>query len=168
MSDSVLEYVDKRAELLAHLVLTRRKDVTVVPVGQPDVGIDYFVRVMHPIIHGQVLPQFGVEVKGTSEPLRDEQIAGKHANHLIKNRHPEGLFLFPIILMLFSVESDEGYYCWLMEPLLSKESPPSLNRVSSLKMTKIGKKTLDEIIAKVERWFEATAELLVKSVPAAK
>ena len=116
------EYVEQRAELLAQLVLTRRKDVEVISVGQAfDTGIDLFVRLHHPVMHGQVLPMFGVQVKGTSTPIPDEQTANAYVNAGHKHRQTKGLFLFPLVLFLFSVDGDVGYYSWLMKPDVAGE-----------------------------------------------
>jgi hypothetical protein len=163
MDQSVKDYGIQRAELLANLVLTRRKDVSVFPVGEKyDVGIDLFVRVMIPVMNRQVLPTFGVQVKGTSHPLNDEQAATRYAKGL-KLTPLKGLFLFPIVVFLFSMEGDKGYYSWLMEPFVSSEGSPSLERASTLDMTKIQKGSVDDIVQRVVEWFEVMGSLLLKN-----
>ena len=167
MSTSVNQYVAQRAELLAHLVLTRRKDIQLIALGErQDIGIDLLAQVSKPVMNGQVFPSFGVEVMGTSQPLEDEISATRYANQWWKHRQTKGLLLFPIVLLLFSMENDLGYSGWLMEPHVSEESGPSLTRVSPLCMTKLNKKRVDELVQRVEKWFEATAEILIKPVPA--
>jgi hypothetical protein len=163
MDQSVKDYGVQRAELLANLVLTRRKDVHVYPVGEKyDVGIDLFVRVMIPVMDRQVLPTFGVQVKGTPHPLIDEQAATRHAKGF-KQTPLKGLFLFPIVVFLFSMEGDKGYYSWLMEPYVSSEASPTLERASTLHMTKIQKGSVDDIVHRVVEWFEAMGSFLLQN-----
>jgi len=160
VSDSINQYVAQRAELLANLVLTRRKDVEVIPLHQKDVGIDLVARVRQPVMGGQVLPMFGVEVKGTVNPLADDEAATRFANARAKRRPSSGLFLFPIAIFLFSVEGDVGYYCWLLEPSVPRDRSPRLDRVSNLSMHKITKRSLDDMVQQVVAWFEAMGDLL--------
>jgi hypothetical protein len=163
MDQSVKDYGVQRAELLANLVLTRRKDVRVYPVGEKyDIGIDLFVRVMIPVMDRQVLPTFGVQVKGTPHPLIDVQAATRHAKGITQTPL-KGLFLFPIVVFLFSMEGDKGYYSWLMEPSVSSEGSPTLERASTLDMTKIQKGSVDDIVQRVVEWFEAMGSFLLKN-----
>jgi hypothetical protein len=163
------EYVGKRAELLAQLVLTRRKDIEVIPVGEKfDVGIDLVVRIHHPFMNGQALPAFGVQVKGTNQPIPDEHRANEYANAGVKHRKTRGFFLFPLVVFLFSMDGDVGYYGWLMKPEVSNETGPSLSRVESFEMTMIRKKSIDDMITQIRFWFEKMSDILTKDVSAKK
>jgi hypothetical protein len=166
MTTSVNRYVTERAELLARLVLTRRKDLRVVTFDdRADLGIDMLARMLKPVAGMDIYPHFGVEIMGTSEPLGDEQAATRYANRNWKHR-PKGFLLFPIIVFLFTVEGDIGYYSWLMEPHVSEEKGPGLARLSPLHMAKIGKRSVDEIVSRVEAWFEAMGAVLITHVRA--
>jgi hypothetical protein len=160
MPEAVKQYNLQRAELLAELVLTRRKDVQVGRMGQHhDAGIDLVARVNHPVMNGAILPHFGIEVNGTTEALDDEQAATRYAKRH-HERDLKGLWFCPIVLFLFSMEGDQGYYSWLLEPAVSKERTPSLTKVAHLEMNKISKKSIDDLIEQVVEWFNVMAEMV--------
>jgi hypothetical protein len=165
--DSERQYTAQRAELLANLVLTRRKDLDVRRLGtMDDIGLDYIVRVAHQSPDSPINPYFGVQVRGTSKELPDERAAARLANHIRKDQTAGGFLLAPLLLMLFSMEDDQGYSGWLMEPI-EGEQGPSLERVQSMEMQKITTRTIDETVTKVISWFDATADVLLKH-PSAK
>jgi hypothetical protein len=166
MPASVDKYVGQRAELLADLVLTRRKEVQVFRVGAKDIGMDLVVRLMHPVANNQILPMFGVQVKGTAQPLEDERSATRLATQWVKARPMKGAFLFPVALLLFSMEDDTGYFGWLMEPRVAKGEEPALARPEFLEMKKITKKSVDEMLQRVVSWFEAMGKIVIKPEPA--
>jgi hypothetical protein len=156
----------QRAELLANLVLTRRKDVQVLSFGdQADVGIDLLARIDKPLLNGQFLPSFAVQVLGTADPLADEESASRYVNRRWKHRPPRFGLLCPIAVFLFSMDGDVGYYGWLMEPHVTKEEGPRLTLVSPLGMMRINKRVIDDLIDRVEKWFEAVAETFVEHAP---
>src|SRR5204863_232628 len=116
MSNSEAQYIEQRAELLANLVLTRRKDLIVTTLNESaDIGIDLFVSVITKEVGEGVVPSFGVEVKGTVNPLEDESSANKYGNRQMKHWKSRGFEMMPLLVFLFSMENDQGYYSWLME-----------------------------------------------------
>jgi hypothetical protein len=136
MATSVSQYVTQRAELLANLALTRRKDVQLVSFADREAaGIDLLARIEEPVLNGQVFPSFGVKILGTSEPLEDEQSANRYLNRHGKHRPRRGFLLCPLVVLLFSMEGDVGYFSWLMEPQVSKDAVPRLSLVSPLRAT---------------------------------
>ena len=104
MTDSVADYVGQRAELLARLVLTRRKDVRVFPLGdESDVGLDFIAHTTTPISGLPANPYFGVQVKGTANALDDERTANRLANQFVRDVPAKAFILAPIVLMVFSM-----------------------------------------------------------------
>src|SRR6266508_117903 len=107
------DYVAKRAELLANLVLTRQKGVEVFRFqDSSDVGVNLFALL--PSIGGvqnglPILPRIGVKVMGTDDPLETEDDATTYVRKHWQGRHGKGLFLWPTVLLLFSMEGDKGY-----------------------------------------------------------
>lgn len=164
MADSLTKYTDERAELLAKLILTRRKDLQLVSFeDRQDLGIDMIIRMSNPQgAEELVAPYFAAQIMGVSDPLENEEAATKYASRNWKRRPAKSLWLCPILVMLFTVEGDVGYYSWLMEPDVGKEDEPSLTRVSSPSMRKLNNKAVDEIIERVREWFEAMSDLLVR------
>jgi hypothetical protein len=109
MSTATVEYVSKRAELLANLVLTRRKDIRVLSLAhESDFGIDLLVHMTKPITGLPANPYFGVQVKGTDNSL-DERDANAFGNQLVRRMNARASILTPIVLMVFSMENDRGY-----------------------------------------------------------
>jgi hypothetical protein len=158
------DYVAKRADLLATLVLTRQKDVQLLRFQAPtDTGVDLIVQL--PSIgeskhEPPIRPFIGVEVMGTDEALETEVEATTYANRHREDR-PAVICLGPIVLFLFSVDGDRGYFGWIMEPQVTKEGP-TLTRASSLNMTKITKSSTDVIFREVADWYKATVPLLLR------
>ncbi len=168
MTRSIETYIANRAELLANLVLTRRKDVSVLKFSvTDDAGLDLVARVPVRVHDEEIHASFGVVVMGTNEPLPNEHIATKHANARSKHGPSKGFFLFPIVLFLFSMEEDQGYYSWLIQPHVTRDEGPTLIRISPLDMTKMSKKSVDHMIDQVRLWFEAMGEIVLKAVPSA-
>jgi hypothetical protein len=156
------DYVAKRAELLATLVLTRQKDVHLARFQAPqETGMDLLVQL--PSLKGGdkgYQPYIGVEVMGTDDSLETEDEATVYANRHREDR-PAGFCLSPIVLLLFSMDGDKGYFSWLMEPKVTKEGP-TLTRASSLNMTKITKISIDVIFRESADWYKATVPLLLR------
>jgi hypothetical protein len=71
-------------------------------------------------------------------------------------------------VLLFSMENDQGYYGWLMEPCVSLGEGPTLARVTAPEMTKITKAGVDHIVQEAIDWNKAMAELFVAKHASAK
>jgi hypothetical protein len=159
------DYVAKRAKLLATLVLTRQKDVHPLDFhATEDVGIDLIVvlpSIGESKYETPVRISLGVEVMGTDDSLETETAATAYANQHREDR-PAGFFLGPIVLLLFSMDGDKGYFSWIMEPKVTKAEGPTLTRVSSLDMTKITKTSTEIIFHESAAWFEAMFQILLR------
>jgi hypothetical protein len=158
------EYVGRRAELLAQLVLTRRKGVSVFSLGGADIGID-LVAHLPPIpvkgLEEPIQPSLAMLVKGTSVELDREEDASSYAKRAWKPLSANPLILSPVAVLLFSMEGDHGFYSWLMEPRLHGEGAPGLDFVETPDMTKITRKTIDDMFDKVESWYTMMAGILL-------
>src|SRR6266540_3961081 len=122
------DYVAKRAKLLATLVLTRQKDVQPLDFqATTDIGVDLIVTLSsigESKFGPPVRPSLGVEIMGTDDPLETEAEATAYANQHREDR-PSGFFLGPIVLFLFSMDGDKGYFGWILEPKVSKSEGPT-------------------------------------------
>lgn len=165
MSTTAEDYVAKRAELLAKLVLTRREGVEVVRSEDPDDSGLHLVAFL-PSISDQsklpFLPCVGVEVMGTDEPLESEDTATAYVREHWEDRERKGFSFRPVVLLLFSMEGDKGYFGWLMEPRVGASEGPTLTRVFSPAMTKITKPSTESIFRASEAWSEAMVKLVVR------
>ena len=161
---SIKEYVAKRAELLANLVLTRNKDVQLLRFQAPeDVGLDLFVQLPSDILTDgiPIQPCVGVKILGTDDSLETEADATAFVDQHWNDRLMKGLFLVPLVLFLFSMEGDKGYFGWILEPKVTREGP-TLTPVSSLTMTKITKTSTDVIFRAATAWFDAMHSVVVR------
>ena len=109
-----------------------------------------------------ILPRIGVEVMGTDEPLEVEDDATAYARRHWKERQGRGFSLLPIVLFLFSMEGDKGYYSWLLKPNVSNNGGPTLTPHFSPTMTKITKTAAEVIFREAETWYEAMVQLLLR------
>jgi hypothetical protein len=158
------DYVAKRAKLLATLVLTRQKDVRPVEFhAESDIGVDLIVA-LPSFGEGKsgepIRSALGVEIMGTDDPLETEVEATAYANRHREDR-PAGFFLGPIVLFLFSMDGDKGYFSWIMEPKIAKEGP-TLTRAALFDMTKITKTSTEVIFRESAAWFEAMYQTLLR------
>jgi hypothetical protein len=159
------DYVGRRALLLAQLVLTRRKGVWVFSYGNADNGTDLFAKLPSMPVKGldqPIQPSLAVLVKGTSVELDSEEDANAYAKKTWKPLSANPLMLSPLAVMIFSMEGDQGFYSWLMEPKLYDEGAPGLDFVETPDMTKITRKSIDQMLDKVESWYTAMAGVLLR------
>jgi hypothetical protein len=49
------------------------------------------------------------------------------------------------------MEGDQGYFSWVMEPRVDREQGPSLTWVESPDMTKITKKSIEDVFDRAEQ-----------------
>ncbi len=129
-----------------------------------DVGIDLFVRIMKPTSDLHITPSFGVQVHGRANRVDDKKAVNRTAAQAVREVHAKGFILAPIILMVFSMEGDRGYWSWVMEPSVHGENSPSLHRAERMEMTEISDESLDELFSRVIFWFEAMAGILADGI----
>ena len=110
-------YVTERAEALAALYLTRRKDLEVIPVGRYET--DYPLDLLVTVKSGDKLgdASFGIEVKGVRKEGRGAK-GQFRTSYSLREVHDRGL---PICTFLFAVDDEQGYYRWLLEPVVSPD-----------------------------------------------
>lgn len=162
MTDTVARYTGQRAEVLANLVLTRRKDVRILTLkDQDDAGIDLIAQLLTPAPNLPASPYFGVRVKGTSNPLDDERAANRFANQVVRSMTSQSFIMAPVALMVFSMEGDRGYWGWLMKPSVDERNGPSLAKTERMDMAEVNASSLDTLFEDVTAWFEAMGGVLV-------
>ncbi len=121
MSSGSIAWVEEmRAESLAKLSLTRRKDLQILSLsrspGHP--SYDFLVRIRG--VNGTITPEFGVAVRGTTESLDRVRLPSAHlpgrgdtpGDGSIYHEE-EGL---PVCLFIFNIDTESGVYTWLREP----------------------------------------------------
>ncbi len=66
---------------------------------------------------------------------------------------------FPLCLFAFTMENDEGFYQWIVEPIVIDGSPKlRLNRAKEL--SKLDKAALDRIVVQINQWYDVLLKAL--------
>lgn len=141
------EGIGLRAELLAKLHLTRRLNVDVHPFHSgADGGLDFVctIRSKEPGFLA-----FGVIVWATSKELSDEAEATSFARlRLRKIVKPP--YLIPVIALVYSMNDDRGFFCWIVEPSREGEK---LSTISHVACKTFDVQQLDRIIERITEWY---------------
>jgi hypothetical protein len=66
----------------------------------------------------------------------------------------------PVLVLVYSVEEDHGYYAWAWEPSVDSSSSPNLRKPHSLSCTKINSDSLDKILSKSRSWHDALSQIV--------
>jgi hypothetical protein len=150
--------IEHRAQALATVFLTGRNNVEVIRL--PDLGeLDMLCRVVSDDDSRQM--PFGVILRATSDPSANERWAEMHLNSRFRGPKAAVKYPFPVLVLLFSMPSDDGYYAWRMEPELSASTPVLIlnERFACEKASRSG---LDSIVEKVRSWYEAYYQQVVR------
>jgi hypothetical protein len=151
-----------RALSLARLLLTEREDLDVIE-DPPRLKYDLLVRVRTEDL--AVVPEFAVEVKGTRR-----RVASQTLQEWLADLRAQGpVEPLPWCLFVFHVETRQGHYCWLNEPIISKKSvalrsawePRSISRNHNQELpvipalSPLDEHSLDSIVTQVIGWAKA-------------
>lgn len=136
-----------RALLIVHL--TRRDDI-VIDEFTHDYGVDMLARMLK---DGQITQRmFGIQLKATVKLVDDVQTSLKR---FVENVEWLADAPFPVCLFVFIMENDQGFYTWLVEPIVSDEQKPTLRVHTSHDFIELTPQTLDMLIARVDHWYTA-------------
>ena len=143
--------IDHRTQALTTVFLTGRNNIEVINLA--DLGeLDMLCRIVSSEAEHEML--FGVIGKGTSEALVNERLADTYVNSRLRGLKTVKTYPFPVLVVIFSMQSDDGYYSWKIEPTVSDATPGLImhDRFTCGRATKTG---LDSIIDKVRTWYSA-------------
>ena len=150
MATKVDEFIAHRAEALAMVVLTSRRDIrTLAPPAES--GLDLMVEIVAPE-SGQSRV-FGVKLKGTDQELSSETKAGRYLKAAIRFKERK-IYYFPSLIMLFSMVRDEAYYAWEIEPKVIAPKTVKLNVELGPECHRLDERALDQIISQVNDWYD--------------
>ncbi|MEW6127397.1 MAG: DUF4365 domain-containing protein [Acidobacteriota bacterium] len=143
----------KRAEALATVYLTRRDDLKIHEQSN-NYGFDLLVEIKN----GQVATGrfFGVEVKRLPGHQKVQLLKPSQDEFRINLKpitFPKDI-PFPLCLFIFNMQTDEGYYRWIKEPAFGADNQPLLKLNQKSKFKFLDNKSLDEIIAAVNNWYD--------------
>lgn len=166
-------FVGERAESLAILHLTRRKELEVIPISRyaHRAGYDLLVRVNQPNMADDAT--FAVAVKG-------ERSLPQGRDHLFQVRYsPIQLKQaeLPVCIFLFNVTTEVGFYRWLYEPAVDKRNQANLRLAAEFSQQttpdgmgrkeitvrspfeELSDQALQAIVSLVTRWYGAKRQV---------
>ncbi|MEH2078886.1 MAG: DUF4365 domain-containing protein [Nostoc sp.] len=145
-------YIKRRAESLAVVYLTRRDDL-IISQPTPNQGLDFLITITKDGVYTGRL--FGVEVKARdfTSKLKKYYDILKLKNRLNKLEKFKNL-PFPVCLFFFIVETDQGYYKWILEPKINEQKQVSLHFNENDDLKKLDDKEIANIILRVNSWYD--------------
>jgi hypothetical protein len=152
-------YIGLRSEALAVVYLTRRDDL-IVSQQQKDTGLDLLVTITQ---DGKSSGRmFGVEVKATasSSNLIQHDNIFKLKNNQYKNLQSLRDLPFPVCLFFFTLDNDQGYYRWILEPITKDENNVALKFNENDELKHLNDQQIDNITAMVNSWYDHKSNLL--------
>ncbi len=151
MTSSEAWFVGDRAQNLAIVLLTRFP-VSVKRETNNDRGLDLRAAV-DPDKPG--FREFGVEIKGTT---RISQLVDQHHHvHAERIRASRRLLKdcpFPVAVMVFDVTTDEGFFGWLLAPVVSG-ARAGLAEVDPVSVEPATNETIAQALSQVRNWYKA-------------
>ena len=151
MATSEPWYVSERAESLAFVLLTGFP-VQVKREAERDKGLDLRV-VVDPKKQG--LREFGVEVKGTTriDTLFSNDYRVRPQLIRAARKQLRG-YIFPVALLLFDVTTDEGFFGWLLQPVVTPDGA-RLEEPDPISMQMATNARIEKALSEVRDWYEA-------------
>jgi len=154
-------FVAERSRALALMYLSHRKDLVITEQKGADIGLDFIVYVVKES-ESPSLRQFGIALGGTAGPASAEQL-DKALRPTMQSFQRIGQFPYPVGLLHFTMQDDQGYWTWVAEPAVSKDAPQLLIH-SEPHAQRIDRGLLDRIVERVDRWYDAFyARIAVKA-----
>lgn len=151
MSKVADSFIEQRSKILAMVQFTSRPDLHVSDSPE-DSGLDLLVQTVFALDY---LGLFGVALKGTIQSIRDAKEATQILGTMYreKSSDPSLRYPFPVVVLLFSMQDDSGYYAWLVEPVGVREGEPKLKLHGSPNCEPFNRTSLTYLIARVNDWY---------------
>ncbi|MEH2057736.1 MAG: DUF4365 domain-containing protein [Nostoc sp.] len=146
-------YIGRRAESLAIVYLTRRDDL-IIYQPTPNQGLDFLITITKDGVYTGRL--FGIEVKATdstSNLKKHNDILKLDKNRLSILEKFKDL-PFPVCLFFFILETDQGYYKWILEPKIDGEKQVKLHFNQDDELKKLDDKEIANIISSINSWYD--------------
>jgi hypothetical protein len=142
--------IAERAHALAIIHLTRRPEVTVREVTE-DIGIDLLAFIKPAGRRG--VRQFGIQIKGSWEAVTAAR-AKEILRPSMRKTLGDGPFPFPVLLFLFTMEKDQGWYTWVADPVVSPDGGIELRVQKDASCQPLDEHAVDEIVSRVNGWYD--------------
>lgn len=146
-------YIGLCSEALAMVYLTRRDDLIVSQAQKNTAGLDFLVTITKDSMYSGRL--FGVEVKAK---ISSDSLTQNGEVFKLKNSHSHQSFLrdlpFPVCLFFFTLDNDQGYYRWILEPIIKPDNNLGLKFHDNNELKKLDDQAIDNIVSLVNNWYE--------------
>jgi len=159
MSIAAESFIEQRARILAMVQLTSRDDLQV--IGEFHEEFDLVVRLLSGAERGQ--RYFAVKLKGTTEVLSTAKDATRYLSSIDDKdtKYPPSKSGFPLILVVFSMQTDKGFYCWRIEPVIDEEHLPRVRIHNDFVCRPFVRTELGQIVERVNHWYDKFFAMLV-------
>ncbi|HUY87602.1 MAG TPA: hypothetical protein VMV10_02595 [Pirellulales bacterium] len=143
-------FTEMRARALTNVLLSGREDLLVQDQSGFDYGIDYLVTLLS---DKPGLRQFAVELRATYSPVTADT-ANKVLEPALQGMARFGPFPYPTTLFYFTMMEPQSWYTWVMEPAERSDGTMALEMREKADSRPLNEETLDDIIARVHRWYD--------------
>jgi hypothetical protein len=143
-------FIAERARSLATVYLTRRSDL-VVSAADKDEGLDLIAHMVKG--EGAAERKFGVVIRGMMAPVSLDQ-ANRTLGPALQSLQRGDGFPFPVCLLLFAMEGDEGCYTWVAEPSVGDDGAPLLELHSQANCQPLDTAAVNAIVDRVDQWYD--------------
>ncbi|HBE19012.1 MAG TPA: hypothetical protein DEG17_23770 [Cyanobacteria bacterium UBA11149] len=146
-------YIGQRSESLALMYLTRRDDL-IISRQQQNASLDFLVTLLKDGNYtGRI---FGVQVKATvSTPKLIEH------KDIVEIEMDLGLsqfmieFPFPVCLFFFTLANGQGYYKWILEPVMVEGNYSKLTLNNSNDFYRINNEGISNLVSTANGWYDS-------------
>jgi hypothetical protein len=150
------QFIADAVQAMAVVVLTRRGDLTVVDTKK-DTGLDLHVQ-----IEREDKPMrltFGVLLRGVASAVTAES-ANKMLGPTLGYFQGLRKFTYPVCLFFFSLRQDQGFFCWLAEPIVTDRGPKLVHhdRANCVPLTD---EFLNHAVERIVAWYDAVEAVLI-------
>ena len=152
------QFVDHRARALAKVFLMARNSIMPIEIMAEFSDLDLLARILPEEDVYEKL--FGVIIKATTTPLPTEESAKTYLNQWARARKKDHIFPFPILVLVFSMLTDDGYYAWRIAPDLT-DGTPTLKVNTAFETQRTNKRGLDVLTRSLEEWYSQQYDILI-------
>ncbi|MEA5552862.1 DUF4365 domain-containing protein [Anabaena cylindrica UHCC 0172] len=156
-------YIGLRSKALAVVYLTRRDDL-MVDTDKKEHDLDILVSIS--LNSKDINRIFGVEVKAiksSSKVIQNNEVFNiEEADiNFLQSRFIK--CKFPVCLFFFTLDNDNGYYKWILEPVLDNENSNKLKFNPSPEFRILTDQAINDIVSLVNQWYDNLPNMVVKS-----
>ncbi|HEV3167923.1 MAG TPA: DUF4365 domain-containing protein [Isosphaeraceae bacterium] len=146
-------YIEERSRAFALTYLTGHKKLSILPMKE-ETGLDFMVNIGKGHDHAGRI--FGVQIKGrlVAKPSWRKENGALAIPRLLTSMVEAPI---PVCIFLFIMKTNESYYRWLKEPVISVGDPELRTRHSGA-FKPLNDDVIDAIVDQLERWYDAQAE----------